>query len=188
VTLPSDVAPPEEREDAATPETPSVDLTAAADVCTAISRLTSADQLPALLTRIATVIDASGIILWMGAGEELLAAAAHGYDPRVIGRLGAIPRSADNATAAAWRTGQVGFVPGDVMSNGAIVAPLFGQENCIGVLAAEVRHGRETDAATRAVTAMIAAQLSTALSAWPAPSTAPASAPDAAPLREASGL
>ena len=47
------------------------------------------------------------------------------------------------------------------MSNGAIVAPMFGPDTCIGVLAAEVRHGREQDASTRAVTMMVAAQLAT---------------------------
>jgi hypothetical protein len=55
-----------------------------------------------------------------------------------------------------------------MMSNGAIVAPMFGPEACVGVLAAEVRHGRELDPGTQAVTAMIAAQLSTVLGAWPA--------------------
>jgi hypothetical protein len=62
------------------------------------------------------------------------------------------------------------------MSNGAVVAPMFGPDACIGVLAAEVRHGREDDTDTRAVTAMIAAQLATAVAAWPAASTAPAAA------------
>jgi signal transduction protein with GAF and PtsI domain len=47
------------------------------------------------------------------------------------------------------------------MSNGAIVAPMFAPESCIGVLAAEVRHGRESDGATQSVTLMLAAQLAT---------------------------
>ena len=57
---------------------------------------------------------------------------------------------------------------GDLVSNGAIVAPMFGPDRCVGVLAAEVRHGREQDAATQAVTIMIAAQLATVIGAWPA--------------------
>jgi len=59
-----------------------------------------------------------------------------------------------------------------MMSNGAVVAPMFGPANCIGVLAAEIRHGREDETATRAVASMIAAQLAAALSAWPAASAA----------------
>ena len=157
--------------DPAAPQGPAVDLTRAADLCRDLSRVTSADALPGLLARAGDVLDASGLIVWMGAGEELFPAATHGYDPRVISRLGPIGRAADNATAAAWRTGEVRSVAGDIMSNGAIVAPMFGPQSCIGVLAAEVRHGRETDPATRAVTEMIAAQLATVVSAWPAPST-----------------
>lgn len=150
---------------------PPVDLDAAAALCTALSRVTSAEALPELLGRAATLLDASGIIVWMSAGEELFPASAYGYDPRVISRLGPIGRAADNATAAAWRSGTVGIVAGESMSNGAIVAPLFGPDCCVGVLAVEVRHRREQEPATRAVTALIAAQLATVIAAWPAAST-----------------
>jgi hypothetical protein len=148
-----------------------IDLAAAADVCTALSRVAATQELPALLARVAAIVDASGVIVWLGAGEELFAVTAHGYDPRVISRLGPIGRSADNATAAAWRAGELRTVAGDMMANGAIVAPMFGPDACIGVLAAEVRHGREEDPATRAVTMMIAAQLATVVAAWPAASS-----------------
>jgi len=147
---------------------PSVDLLAAADLCTALSRVDSAAALPDMLARAAALLDAPGVIVWMAAGDALFAATSHGYDPRVISRLGSIPRGADNATAAAWRTGEVRSVTGDVMSNGAIVAPMFAPDTCIGVLAAEVRHRREQDPAVQAVTAMVAAQLATVLGAWPA--------------------
>ena len=103
-------------------------------------------------------------------GEELFAVAAHGYSAKMLDRLGPIARTMDNATAAAWRLGEVRIVTGDSTSNGAIVAPMFGPESCIGALAAEVRHGRETDSATQAVTAMIAAQLASIVAAWPAAS------------------
>jgi hypothetical protein len=158
-----------------TPEAPwpaSVDLAAAADVCTAMSRVTSTEALTDLLGRAAAVLDAPGVIVWMGAGEELFPAIAYGYDARVVSRLGAIARFADNATSNAWVMGQLRTVPGDSTTNGAIVAPMFGSDSCIGVLAAEVRHGRENDPATQAVTVMFAAQLATAVVAWPAPSSA----------------
>jgi len=151
-----------------------MDLDGAAQICTDISRVTSADALPDLLARAAAVLDASGIILWIGAGEELFAVTAHGYDRKVVSRLGPIGRHANNATAAAWRTGELRTVSGDMMSNGAIVAPMFGVDTCIGVLAAEIRHGRESDPSTRALTAMFAAQFATVVAAWPAPSEAPA--------------
>ena len=150
----------------------SMDLAAAADVCTAISRVTSVAALTEVLGHAAAVLDASGVIVWMGAGEELFPATAFGYDPRVVNRLGPIARFSDNATANAWLMGQVRTVAGDSTTNGAIVAPMFGPDACIGVLAAEVRHGREADPATQAVTTMIAAQLASAVIAWPAPSSA----------------
>ena len=139
--------------------------------------MTAAGELPALLARAASILDASGLIIWIGAGEQLFAVTAHGYDPRVIDRLGPIGRNADNATAASWRSGEVKVVPGDLMSNGAVVAPMFSPDACIGVLAAEVRHGREDDAETCAVTSMIAAQLATVVSAWPAASASAGETP-----------
>ena len=144
-----------------------IDLAATADLCTAIARMTSNAAVPDILARTASVLDASGIIVWMEAGDELFAAGSYGYDPKVIRRLGPIHRSADNATAAAWRTGEIRTVSSDMMANGAVVAPMFGPDGCIGVLAAEIRCAREHDPATLAVTSMIASQLAMVLSAWP---------------------
>ena len=154
------------------PNPPAVDLTAAASVCAEISRLTDPAALPDLLGRAATIIDARGIVIWMGAGEELFAAIAYGYDTTVTSRLRPIGRHTENATAAAWRTGEMRTVAGDGTSHGAIVAPISGLAGPFGVIAAEVRQGREDDAATRAVTAIIASQLASVLSAWPAASAA----------------
>jgi hypothetical protein len=148
-----------------------IDLSAAAAICTDISRVTSGDQIGLLLRRIASILEAPGVIVWMGAGEELFAAAAAGYDSSLLNRMGAIARSADNAVATAWRTCELRVVSGDG-ANGAIVAPMFGPDACIGVLAIETPPHRETDAAARAVTEMFAAQLATTLAAWPAPSVA----------------
>lgn len=151
---------------------PAVDLLAAADLCTAISRINDASALPALLERAAGILDAPGVIVWMGAGHELFSAAAYGYDPDTLERLGPIGRNADNATAVAWRTGDPRIVRADGEGTGAIVAPMWGPDGCIGVLTAEVRNGREGEPATQAVTSMIAAQLATVLPAWPAASVA----------------
>jgi hypothetical protein len=148
-----------------------VDLTAAAALCTDLSRVSSAAALPELLARAAAILDAPGLILWMAAGEELFAVTAHGYAPQVLARVGPISRKADNATAAAWRDGRTVTVPAAADGNGAVVAPLFGPDACIGVLAAEMRAGREADSAAQAVIALIAAQLATVVSAWPAASS-----------------
>ena len=172
-TVPEAIAAPPPETGVVVPDPPpnrvahQVDLVAAADVCTAIAQVTSVEALPGLLARVAAVLDAQGIIVWMGAGDDLFAAAAHGYDPRVLSRLGPIGRESNNATAAAWRFGELQVVASDVIANGAVAAPMFGVDACVGVLAAEVRNGGESDQATQAVMTMIAAQLAAVIAAWP---------------------
>jgi GAF domain-containing protein len=51
---------------------------------------------------------------------------------------------------------------------------MFSPQGCIGVLALEIRHGREQDPVVQAVAAMVAAQLAAAVAAWPAASGATA--------------
>jgi hypothetical protein len=152
---------------------PAIDLQEAAALCTAISRLQTETDLQGLLVRTATLLDASGAVVWMAAGEEMFPVAWHGYDSRQLIQLGPVGPSSLNATAAAWRTGTLQSVAGGSDSRSAIVAPLLGLERCIGVLAIEVAPGRETDATTRAVTTLIAAQLVSVLVAWPAGSSIP---------------
>ena len=148
-----------------------VDLTAAAALCVDLSRVTSAAVLPELLGRAAVILDAPGIILWMAAGEELFAVTAHGYPEQVLARVGPLARGTDNATASAWREGRLITVAGAGSGNAAIVAPLFGPDSCIGVLAVEVRRGGDHDPSAQAVVTMFAAQLATVVSAWPAASS-----------------
>jgi hypothetical protein len=148
-----------------------IELQATAALCDAIARLSDTGSLAGILARAARVLDARGIIIWMGAGEELFAAASSGYDRAVMERLRPIARTADNATAATWRTGQPRIVAADDGALGAIVAPMCGPTDCLGVFAAEVRNGREADAGTRAVVAILAAQLAGVLAAWPAASS-----------------
>jgi len=156
------------------PSMPSLNLARAADICTAVNRITDADDLKALLTQAAAAIDASSIVLWMAAGEQLIAASAYGYDSTALARLGPIHRAALNATAAAWRQHRLQVVDGRDGGHGAVVTPLIGTERCVGVLAAEVPNGRESDTTTQAVTRFLAAQLAATLAPWPAPSVADA--------------
>jgi len=147
------------------------DLRLVADVCGALARTTDANSLRDALERAASVLEARGIVVWLGAGEELFPALACGYDDRIVARLGPIPRNAPNATATAWRSAQMRTVPADAVSHGAIAVPLSGVHGCVGVFAAELRDGREQDAATQAVASVIAAQLAAILPSWPAPSS-----------------
>lgn len=137
------------------------ELRAAADFCTDLARLLDAHELPGLLERAARLIDATGFIVWLGdaGGTELRPALAHGYAPQTLARLPAIPRAANNATAAAWRSGEVQVVKTNGMSPGALAVPLLTASGCVGVLAAEIRHGRESSESIRALARLVAAQL-----------------------------
>jgi hypothetical protein len=107
-------------------------------------------------------MDASGLVVWLGstAGADLRPVLAHGYPARALAQMAAVPRSADNAAAAAYRSGKFQIVlarPG--ASNGAIVAPLLAPGGCIGALTAEMRSGSETSDGAQALGAIFAAQL-----------------------------
>ncbi len=171
---PADHLPPSTPPESVPPERgveSTIDLQETAALCTAISRLRTESDLRGLLVRTATLLDASGIVVWMAAGEEMFPVAWHGYDSRQLIQLGPIGPSAPNAAAAAWRTSTIQSVSGGPGSQSAIVAPLLGVDRCIGVLAIEVGPGRETDATINAVTTLISAQLVTVLGAWPAGSS-----------------
>ncbi len=139
------------------------DLAAAARVCASLARVREMAELPALLEQAAKLLDASGLIVWVAdvSGGDLRPAVSHGYTAPVIARLGIIKAGADNATAVAYRTGTIQSVPGDPLTNGALVVPLSSSAGVAGALAAEVRHGRENDEPTRALASIVAAQLST---------------------------
>lgn len=134
-----------------------------AAVCTELARVADTRSLPSILERTATALDASGIVLWIADpdGRELAPIAAHGYPPQLVIRLGAIARDAQNATAAAFRTGLVQTVNADAVSEGAIAAPLVTPNGVVGVMAAEVRNGGEKQPARLAAAAIVAAQLAT---------------------------
>jgi hypothetical protein len=162
-------APPRDRRKAA-------ELKATADLCTDFARLLDTQELPSLLERAARLIDAQGLIVWVGDpdGTELRPALAHGYGARAIARMPTIPRNADNATAAAWRDAGMQVVVTNGMSPGALVTPLMTPTGCVGVLAAETRLGRESSESTRALARIIAAQIATLVSV---PSAEPVAEP-----------
>lgn len=153
------------------PSRSAVALKAAAELCTDIGRVADLEELRSLLGRAAELLDASGLVLWLASesGAELWPAAAHGYPPQTVARIPAVPRSADNAAAAAYRTATLQIVlsrPGSPVK-GAVVAPVLSAVGCIGVLAAEVRDGAEASDTTQALAAILAAQFAGVVVAAP---------------------
>jgi GAF domain len=149
---------------------PSIDLTKAARVCTDLARVLDAGDLPGLLTRAADVLKAPGLIVWVADhdGRALYPLITHGYATSTVLRMGTLSTDADNATAAAWRTGEMRAVPATDEAPGALVAPIVTAEGCVGVLAAEVQDGRELRSEVRALATIFAAQLATLVTALPA--------------------
>jgi hypothetical protein len=155
---------------------PPVDLAGTARICAELARVLDPAELPALLERAAGLLRASGIIVWVAdrAGTSLFPMLAHGYPAGVLARMGSIARDADNAAAAAYREAVPRTVPARGAAPGALVTPIVTAEGCVGVLAAEMRDGAESDEATRAVAGILAAQLATFVTALP-----PAEKPEA---------
>jgi hypothetical protein len=134
----------------------------AASLCTEFGCLKDAADLAPLLARAADVMDATGLIVWLGSAEggDLRPVLAHGYAEQTIARIPPVTRSADNAAAAAYRSGSLQIVrarPG--ISSGAIVAPLLTADGCIGALTAEIRDRGETADGVQALATIVAAQL-----------------------------
>jgi hypothetical protein len=145
-------------------------LKAAAELCTEFGRVSGIGQLNALLGRAAEMIDAIGLVVWIGdvAGGDLRAVLAHGYAPHVLSRMPKVPRNDKNAAAAAYRTGEMQIVASRPGGSGAVVAPLLAPEGCIGALTAEVRSGGEGSESVQALAAIFAAQLAGVLNVAPA--------------------
>ena len=170
---PEEETPPEERvvAPAPPPGAPAPDLRLAADLCTDLGRSSSAGELPPLLARMAQVLNASGIIVWVldGTGETLRPALVHGYPAAAMARVGVLPCEGDNATAAAFRDVRMHVVAaGDGSEHGALAAPLIAPEGCGGVITLELNDGWETSEPVQATTTILAAQLAMLVAADPA--------------------
>ena len=141
----------------------STNFAGVAALCVDLARVVDTRSLPSLLDRTADILDASGIILWIADpdGRELNPIFAQGYSQQLVNRLGTIPRDAENATAAAFRTSLLQTVLADSISGGAIAAPLVTAGGCVGVMSAEVRHDSERQDEKLAAATIVAAQLAT---------------------------
>jgi len=152
-------------------------LKSTAALATDVGRARDLDDLARLLERMAELIDASGVVIWLGSrnGADLRAVLAHGYSPQIVARMPAVPRNADNAAAAAYRTGELQIVlsrPGS--GSGALVAPILTADGCIGALSAEIKSGGEGAQTVQSLAMIFAAQLANVISAAPAETVAAA--------------
>jgi hypothetical protein len=143
-------------------------LEAAAEIATTISSIATEAGLEHALGRVAALLSARGLVVWLpSAGSlDLHPRLAHGYSPATLARMPPVHPSADNAAAAAYRSGTTRVVSSDNPTGfAAVVAPLHGAQGRLGVLAAELGAGVEASAEIRALAELFAAQLSGAISA-----------------------
>jgi hypothetical protein len=141
-----------------------------ADLCTATTCAQRADELTAILARAATLVDAAGLIVWLwdAQGGVLRAGLSHGFAPHALAQLGGVMPQADNALAKAFRSKRVEVVASSAAATGALVVPLLTPWGCGGVLALELRDGREGDPEVVAIARILAAQFSTMVGDGPA--------------------
>lgn len=148
-----------------------------AEICSDLASLTDIGALSGALERAADVLGATGIIVWVAAndGSHLRAVAQHGFDPRLLARVGTLPRDAANLTASAFRTGSTQTSAATATSPAALAVALSGPSGPVGVLSAELR--ADADPAIVAWAGIFAAQLATLAQPVPEPSAGSPGAP-----------
>lgn len=143
------------------PPAPAVDLPAIARLCTRFGEAGSAKEVQPLLQEVATMLDASGLIVWLwnSTSAVLRPALVHGYSAGVVARLPAVTREDDNPTASSFRGRQVREIEAGNGTCGALVLPLLLRAKCIGVLAIELQPGARLTESARAVATILAAAI-----------------------------
>jgi transcriptional regulator with XRE-family HTH domain len=141
---------------------PEADLTALADLCTEFGSAARAEDLSPLLQKAAKVLNAAGLIVWKWDSrlERLRAHLAYGYSEAVLSHLPTVTREANNATAAAFRSGQLSTVRAAADARSALTLPIVGPQGSIGVLAIEFQPGHEASTLAGSGARIVAAQLS----------------------------
>lgn len=163
-------------------------LREAAAICTDLGRVSQTVELSALLQRAATVLNASGVVVWMASEDrrQLHPAASAGYDERMIARIGPIARDASNVTAGAFRDAAA-RKSGAAGTTSALAVPLLTPLGPVGVLSAELRDAAAVDEPRLALATIFAAQLASLLGAMGSESDAATGDEDVA-LPKAQGM
>ena len=151
------------------PETPAapgvpealVTLVTIAEVCGNLSTLSDVGALGGALAQASQALGATGMIVWVasGDGHDLAPLATHGYDARLVARIGTIGRDSANLTAAAFRDAAPRISAATDKMPAAIACALIGPSGPVGVLSAELRSGTIVDESCMAMAAIFAAQL-----------------------------
>lgn len=161
--------PPVVREPVATPipapAPPSVDTGALATLCSDLASVAASEQIVPLLERARALLDARGVIVWVGTADraELHPAAAVGYDERLVARFETIATADSNITALAFRDNTPRASVASGTTPAALAVPLPAPGGPAGVVSAELAPSAVMDDAKLHAARVIAAQLGAVL-------------------------
>lgn len=153
----------------ARPVSEPVSLPAVAMLCTKLARAVDCADLGPVLSDAVRLLDATGVIVWAWDGQRrvLRPSLAGGYTDAMLDHLPAVSADASNAIAAAFRSVEPYTVDSGADETGALVVPMTAPQGCIGVVALELRNGREHHECVRSAAQILAAQLATLLDFTP---------------------
>jgi len=136
-------------------------LESIARLCTELGRVVDRDALQNLLEDCAATLGASGLIVWIwdDVADALRPALVYGYSDKVLARVPAVSRDADNATAEAFRTSAPCEVAPSTWASGALVVPMLTADGCTGVFAIELHQSTGLTSLLRATATTVAAAL-----------------------------
>ena len=160
------------------PAEPSVSLRSVqtvSEICADLSSLGDTGALAGALERAATVLGASGVIVWIASndGNSLAPVASHGFDQKLVTRIGRIPRESANLTAAAFRENVPRVSAATSTAPAALAVSLCGPTGPVGVLSVELKPDVPADDSRVALATIFAAQLATLANPIPSAPVAP---------------
>ena len=133
------------------------------EICSDLSALSDPGALEGALARVSTLMNATGLIVWIASNDNstLSPVATNGFDPKLVARIGKIPRDSSNLTAAAFRENAARVSAATEKTPGALAVPMCSPTGASGVLSIELKAGQVVDDQKVALAAIIAAQLAT---------------------------
>jgi hypothetical protein len=157
------------------------------EICSDLSALSDVRALSGALDRAAGALEASGMIVWIASndGDALSPVASHGFDEKLVLRIGRIPRDSANLTAGAFRDNVPRVSAATDTAPAALAVAMYGPAGAVGVLSVELKPGVAADEARVALATIFAAQLATLTEPIPAAAEAPQAIEAQAPERVA---
>lgn len=148
------------------PAGPVIELSAiktTSEICADLSSLADTGALQGVLERVSALLNATGLIVWVASNDAttLSPVATYGFDPKLVARIGKIPKESANLTAAAFRENAPRMSVATGTTPAALAVPMVGPTGPAGVLSIELKSGQAVEEAKVALAAIVAAQLST---------------------------